>query len=127
MVGHARVRSWRRTLVDDGTFEMQEYLVSIELGDTRGIDENSMAELRSAEWVRGQELRARGTLKRIWRIPGRDANVGIWTANNATELHEAITSLPLYPWMTVTVTELATHPQEVPDPEQPSSPREDSD
>lgn len=68
--------------------------------------------LRAAERVRADELRAAGTLKRLWRIPGRWATVGLYEAPDATALHEAISSLPMWPWMEVTVEPLATHPQE---------------
>lgn len=46
---------------------------------------------------------------RIWRIPGKVANVGIWDAPDASALHEALSSLPLFPWMSIEVTALATH------------------
>jgi muconolactone D-isomerase len=45
----------------------------------------------------------------MWRIPGRRANVGIWQAADASELHESISSLPLFPWMDVRVRPLADH------------------
>jgi muconolactone delta-isomerase len=41
--------------------------------------------------------------------PGRWANWGLWEAEDATALHEAISSLPLWPWMSVTVHPLAVH------------------
>jgi muconolactone delta-isomerase len=40
------------------------------------------------------------------------AVVGLWEAADATVLHEALASLPMFPWMDVTVEALATHPQE---------------
>ena len=46
---------------------------------------------------------------RIWRIPGRLANVGVWSAPDATALHDALTSLPVFPYMDARVTALATH------------------
>jgi muconolactone D-isomerase len=45
----------------------------------------------------------------MWRVPGRRANVGIWKAADASELHELIVSLPLFPWMNVQVRALADH------------------
>jgi muconolactone D-isomerase len=45
----------------------------------------------------------------MWRIPGRTANVGIWKAKDATELHAAISSLPMFPYIDAHVTPLATH------------------
>jgi muconolactone D-isomerase len=68
--------------------------------------------LRAAERARADELRAAGMLKRLWRVPGRWATVGLYEAQDATALHDALASLPMWPWMDVTVEALATHPQE---------------
>jgi muconolactone D-isomerase len=50
----------------------------------------------------------------MWRVPGRVANVGIWQATDATELHEALASLPLFPYIDARVTPLAQHYLEAP-------------
>jgi muconolactone D-isomerase len=68
--------------------------------------------LRTAERARAQELRADGVLKRLWRVPGRNATIGLYESADPTELHDAIASLPMWPWLDVTVEALATHPQE---------------
>jgi muconolactone D-isomerase len=70
------------------------------------------AELRTAERARAMELRAAGTLKRLWRVPGRNATVGLYEAADPAELHDALMSLPMAPWLDVTVEALAQHPQE---------------
>jgi muconolactone D-isomerase len=82
------------------------FLVQIAISN---VPEERREELTSCERRRGEELVAAGTIARIWRVPGRWANVGIWHAEDATELDEAISSLPLFPWMTVDVSPLATH------------------
>ncbi len=69
-------------------------------------------ELRRAERARAKELREAGILKRLWRVPGTTGTVGLYEAADATELHDALASLPMFPWMTITVEPLATHPQE---------------
>ncbi|WP_338483047.1 muconolactone Delta-isomerase family protein [Streptomyces sp. SCSIO 75703] len=69
-------------------------------------------ELRRAERVRATELREAGVLKRLWRVPGRNATVGLYEAADPAALHDALVSLPLWKWMDVTVEALATHPQE---------------
>jgi muconolactone D-isomerase len=71
-------------------------------------------ELRTAERARAMELRAAGVLKRLWRVPGRNATVGLYEAADAAELHDALMSLPMAPWLDVTVEALAQHPQEKP-------------
>lgn len=65
--------------------------------------------LQTAEAERAGALRDGGTIVRIWRLPGRTANVGVWAAPDATALHDAICSLPLFPYLTVEVEALAQH------------------
>ena len=50
----------------------------------------------------------------LWRIPGRWANWSLYDVADATALHEALTSLPLYPWMDIEVHPLAEHPNDPP-------------
>lgn len=69
-------------------------------------------ELRAHERTRAQELRDAGILKRLWRVPGRNATVGLYEAGDPAQLHDALMSLPMAPWLDVTVEALATHPQE---------------
>jgi muconolactone D-isomerase len=89
-----------------------EFLVEIEIGWPPDGDPDTRRQLAEAEAERDRELAAAGKLVRLWRIPGRWANVGLWQAADATELHEAISSLPLHPWMTVVVRPLAHHPSD---------------
>ena len=74
------------------------------------LSDDERAELAAAELERGRELVDAGVITAIWRIPGALRNVGIWEATDATELHEHLTSLPLFRWLTAEVTPLADHP-----------------
>ena len=69
-------------------------------------------ELRRRERERAMQLREAGVLKRLWRVPGRGATVGLYEAADPAALHDALTSLPMWKWMDVHVEALATHPQE---------------
>jgi len=86
-----------------------EFLVQLTVHLPPDLDPDYRAQLLADERDRGRELRAAGTIVRIWRLPGRLANVGIWQADDATALHEAISSLPLFPFIEAEVTALATH------------------
>jgi muconolactone D-isomerase len=77
-----------------------------------GLTEDRRRELLAAEHRRGRELIEQGLLVRIWRLPGRFANISLYRAADATELHAAVTSLPLWPYMDVRVEALAVHPLE---------------
>ncbi len=87
-----------------------KFLVRVTVNLPHDLDEAKRAELLSAELKRGRELKDAGTIVDIWRIPGGLRNVGVWEAVDATELHERISSLPLYPYVDTEVTPLAQHP-----------------
>lgn len=89
-----------------------EFLVRFETALPDSLSEEEVAALKQAERQRATELRTAGLLKRLWRIPGRRGVVGLWEAADATALHDALASLPQFPWMDVQVEALATHPQE---------------
>ena len=93
-----------------------EFLVNIEVGWPAGMDPSELVRLTSAERVRGAELAAAGVIRRMWRVPGRRENWGVWEAVDATALHAAIVSLPFFPYLDVKVIPLAAHPT---DPEHP--------
>lgn len=91
-----------------------EYLVEIRVNLPPDLPEHYRVKLLALELARGRELHANGTIRHIWRVPGAIHNVGVWSANDATELHELISTLPLFRYMTVTVTPLACHPVTTP-------------
>ncbi len=83
-----------------------EMIVAIPLG----FDPAEAARLKAEEKARFQELQAAGTWRHIWRVVGQYANVSIFDVASNAELHDLLISLPLYPFMTVTVTALCRHP-----------------
>ncbi|WP_169989034.1 muconolactone Delta-isomerase [Microbispora sp. H10836] len=89
-----------------------EFLVRFEANPPADMPAEERDRLRSQERQRAAELRAAGVLIRLWRVPGTRGVVGLWSAADATELHDALASLPMFPWISATVEPLATHPQE---------------
>jgi muconolactone D-isomerase len=89
-----------------------DFLVHIDVGLSPDFAQSRREDLIRAESARAKELVEQGVICRLWRIPGRWANVGIWSADDGTALHEALSSLPLYPWLDVRVTPLAHHPSD---------------
>jgi muconolactone D-isomerase len=89
-----------------------EFLVLIEVRWPPDGDPEEKARLVAAEGDRASELIAEGRIRRLWRIPGRWANYGLWQAADATELHAALSSLPLYAWCDIEVNPLAAHPSD---------------
>jgi muconolactone D-isomerase len=89
-----------------------EFLVRTENRLPPDTPDETREQLRKAERERAQQLRDAGILKRLWRVPGRNATVGLYEADDPAILHDALTSLPMWKWMDITVEALATHPQE---------------
>lgn len=89
---------------------MAEFLVHIRVRWPESVPEARRVELRAAELARAKELHAQGIFVRMWRVVGQPANWGLWHAKDATELHEALTSLPIWPFMEVSVMAMARHP-----------------
>ncbi len=87
-----------------------EFLVHMEVREFPVGEEGG--KLLALESQRAKELAATGILRRLWRIPGQRANWGIWTARSTDELHEALSSLPMFPFMNMTVHPLAKHPND---------------
>ena len=69
--------------------------------------------IAKAENARGHEMIKAGKMRRLFRIVGKRANFSIWDADSLEELHENLTSLPMHPFMDVTVTPLVEHPSEI--------------
>jgi muconolactone D-isomerase len=89
-----------------------EFLVHIEVGWPAEGDARELARLTAAERERAEELARAGTIRRLWRIPGRRANWGLWAAPSATALHAALASLPFFPWLSIDIIALADHPSD---------------
>ena len=89
-----------------------EFLVRTENLLPPDTPDDTRERLRRAERERAVQLREAGTLKRLWRVPGRNATIGLYEAEDPAALHDALTSLPMWKWMDVSVEALATHPQE---------------
>lgn len=89
-----------------------EFLVRTENKLPADVPDDTRSDLRARERERAMQLRAEGILKRLWRVPGRNATIGLYAAADPAALHDALASLPMWKWMDITVEALAAHPQE---------------
>jgi muconolactone D-isomerase len=87
-----------------------EFLVQIAVTLPPTLPAPDRQRLLAAEDKRGRELIEAGSIRDIWRVPGGLRNVGVWEVADATELHDLIASLPLFPYLAADVTPLAVHP-----------------
>lgn len=94
-----------------------EFLVRVDIHLPLEMTADERGSLYDAEALQAAILAEQGRLVRVWRIPGRRSNWGLWRADDATTLHESLSSLPLWKFMDVEVTALARHPNDPGTPE----------
>jgi muconolactone D-isomerase len=79
-----------------------------------GLDAEVVARLKNDERERALDLQRQGKWRHLWRVAGRYANVSIFEVEGPDELHEILSSLPLFPFMAVQVIALCQHPSALP-------------
>lgn len=89
---------------------MMEFLINIKIKWPEGMDPAFIEKISREERAHAAQLAKAGHLVRMWRVPGRRENWGLWRAADATEMHQVISGLPVWPWMDVTIHALAAHP-----------------
>jgi len=71
--------------------------------------------LKHTERARAQELQRAGIWRHLWRVAGRYSNVSIFDVSCPQDLHDILSSLPLFPFMDMRITPLCRHPSSVHD------------
>jgi muconolactone D-isomerase len=92
-----------------------EFLTTMTTHVPEGTLEKEVDSTKEREAVRARELAALGHLLRLWRPPVRPGEwktLGLWSAENESQLQELLASMPLHVWMTVEVTPLMPHPND---------------
>ncbi|MBB6014587.1 muconolactone Delta-isomerase family protein [Aquamicrobium lusatiense] len=90
--------------------KLVEFLINISFIGPVGWSEEDVAALVTRERAHAAELAREGYLVRMWRVPGRRENWGLWRARDATHMHEIISGLPFWPYMQLTIHPMASHP-----------------
>jgi muconolactone D-isomerase len=89
------------------------YLVHMVVNIPSDLPADEFAALKEVEKNYSQDLQRDGRWAELWRVVGQYANYSIFDVAGNDELHEILSSLPLFPYMDVTVTPLATHPSRI--------------
>ncbi|GAA4286499.1 muconolactone Delta-isomerase [Georgenia daeguensis] len=85
------------------------YLVHMVVDIPETVPADVAQETIAREKAYSQELQRGGEWAEIWRVVGEYANYSIFDVENHDRLHEILSGLPLYRWMTIKVTPLAKH------------------
>lgn len=89
------------------------YAVKMDVAIPHDLDPAQRAEKIAREKSLCHELQRGGEWVRIHRIVGAYSNLSIFDVENNERLHEILWSLPLFPYMTIAVWPLATHPSDL--------------
>jgi muconolactone D-isomerase len=99
-----------------------DYLVDFTMTVPEGTAPSEVEQRTTGEGTRVAELAAQGHALRVWKpLPddGRSRAIGLYRAADDSQLEAILESLPLAPWMEISVTALAKHPN---DPARSSAP-----
>lgn len=89
------------------------FAVKMDVNIPLDLDPQVRAETLAAEKAYSQELQRGGEWPHIWRCAGQYSNISILDVKDNERMHEILWGLPLFKYMTVEVTPLATHPSDI--------------
>jgi muconolactone delta-isomerase len=92
-----------------------EYLVTMTTHVPEGTSEEALQDMRTREAARSRQLATQGHLLRLWRPPlepGEWRTLGLFVADDDSELEGVLASMPLHVWRTDEITPLSPHPND---------------
>ncbi|PFH27963.1 muconolactone Delta-isomerase [Burkholderia sp. JKS000303] len=89
------------------------FCVEMQVNIPATLDANRVEEIKVAEKAKAIEIQKSGKWPHLWRVVGRYSNISIFDVEGNDELHQLLSSLPLFPYMTIQVTPLARHPSAI--------------
>lgn len=89
------------------------YLVHMIVDIPSTLAPEEAARIKAEEKAYSQKLQSSGKWPHLWRVVGEYANYSVFNMESNDELHDTLSRLPLFPFMKITVTPLATHPSSI--------------
>lgn len=89
------------------------YMVHMQVTIPNTLAKEEADRLKAEEKAYSQKLQQEGTWRHLWRVAGQYANYSVFDVPSNDALHNTLMSLPLYPYMAITVTPLAQHPSAI--------------
>jgi muconolactone D-isomerase len=86
------------------------YLVRMDVHIPHDLPAERADEIKAQEKAYAHRLQREGVWRELWRVVGEYANYSVFDARDNDHLHEILSNLPLFPYMTIDVTPLAAHP-----------------
>jgi muconolactone D-isomerase len=91
------------------------FQVRMDVSIPRDLAPEEAADFIAKEQAYSQELQRSGKWRHIWRVVGEYANYSIFDVKHNDELHQILSGLPLFKFMTITVVPLVRHPSSIRD------------
>jgi muconolactone D-isomerase len=89
------------------------FAVKMDVALPRDLDPDVRADTLAREKAYSQELQRGGEWVSIYRLVGQYSNLSIFDVRDNERLHELLWNLPLFAYMSIDVTPLATHPSDI--------------
>jgi muconolactone D-isomerase len=91
----------------------ERYAVRMDVALPPDMDPAARDALLAREKAYSQRWQRSGHWPHIWRCVGQYANLSIFAVDSNEQLHQILWGLPLFPYMSITVTPLAAHPSDI--------------
>lgn len=89
------------------------FLVHMQVQIPHDAAKDTIDRVKTEEKAYSQDLQRKGKWRHLWRVAGEYANYSVFDVESNDELHALLSSLPLFPYMKLTVTPLAQHPSAI--------------
>jgi len=89
------------------------FAVTMDVDLPPDLDPDVRADILAREKAYSHDLQRAGKWPHIWRLVGQFANLSIFDVDSHEELHDILSNLPLFPYMTIEVTPLSQHPSDI--------------
>lgn len=86
------------------------FLVQMTVNPPTHLAPEEFARIKDEEKQRALDIQRQGKWPHLWRVTGKYSNVSVFDVDSNQELHELLMSLPLFPYMDVSVTPMNAHP-----------------
>jgi muconolactone D-isomerase len=89
------------------------YAVRMDVTLPPDMDPAARDDLLTREKAYSQGWQRSGHWRHIWRCTGQYANLSIFAVEGNSRLHEILWGLPLFPYMSISITPLTGHPSAI--------------
>lgn len=86
------------------------FLVQMKVYPPTHLSQDEFVRIKEEEKQRALEIQRQGKWPHLWRVTGKYSNVSVFDVESNQELHDLLTSLPLFPFMDVDITPMNAHP-----------------